>query len=128
MGSGGAGHKATARALVEACRLAKKDFDIEVVDVAGILGMRASFGDGVYNWLLASGRASWIPTLHTVATTLTNLNERSLTDLFRVALEPRHCDMVVSCCPFVNVCIAEAVSAYARRSYTRARVGWASVR
>ena len=95
---------------MEACRLAEKDFHLEVIDVSAILGMRASFGDGVYNWLLASGRANWVSTLHSIGTTLISLNERTLTDLFHAALAPRRFDMIVSCCPFLNVCIAEAAS------------------
>jgi UDP-N-acetylglucosamine:LPS N-acetylglucosamine transferase len=112
VGSGGGGHKATARALTEACAQARKDFDFEVIDCALILGLGATVGDGLYNWLMSSGRAQWIPALHQLGYHMTTLNQGSVVEMFRAALAKTHADLVVSCCPHINHAIADAVAMF----------------
>eukprot|EP00160_Parvularia_atlantis_P014762 Unigene3858_Nuclearia_a/m.11761 Unigene3858_Nuclearia_a/g.11761 ORF Unigene3858_Nuclearia_a/g.11761 Unigene3858_Nuclearia_a/m.11761 type:complete len:730 (-) Unigene3858_Nuclearia_a:54-2243(-) len=112
IGSGGGGHMATGRALRDACNAAKLPFDFQMLDVSEILGLSVTLGDGVYNWLMSSGRARWIPTWHNFGKVLSSMNERSLTEAFRVYLAKLEFDMLISCIPFVNNHIAESISTF----------------
>lgn len=99
------------------------------MDVSEILGLTVTVGDGIYNWLMSSGRAKWIPTWHNFGKVcsgywvasrvltatpqvLSSMNERSLIEVFRSHLASLDFDMLISCIPFVNNIIAESISSY----------------
>lgn len=77
-----------------------------------VLGFSVSAGDAVYNWLLASGRAKWIPAWHALGRVLTNLNDTKLTEQFRNDLSKYKFDALISCVPFVNNLIASALATF----------------
>lgn len=82
------------------------------MDASQILGISVSVGDGIYNWLMSSGRAQWVPALHSLGHHLTAFNEPTLVQLFRSYLSKQHWDMVVCCTPHINAPIAEALSSF----------------
>jgi len=105
-GSGG-GHRATARALVDAC--AAHAWDFTLVDYTDILGVTTRWGDGVYNWLLSTGRMRWMSWLHWMAHVATRFTRPLATSMFRTYFQRTRPDVVVSCCPVINGIVADAL-------------------
>jgi UDP-N-acetylglucosamine:LPS N-acetylglucosamine transferase len=104
--SGGGGHKASARAVVDAC--AGTGLRFHVVDYSAPLGLGATWGDAFYNWLLASERVTWVPWLHRLTGWGTRLARAWMVRRYRLFVSVIKPSLVISCCPHLNQVFVEA--------------------